>query len=98
MEKEDILHLAALSRLRLSDEEVERFKTESAAILGYVDEVQSIALAPRPPVVGALVNPLRADEPTHEPGAYTETLLNALPKRVGQHALVKRILTTEDEA
>lgn len=97
METSDIEHLATLSRIHLTPEEIEAFKRESDAILSYVDAVKELALSPRLPKVGVHENPLRADTPTHEPGVYTDDLLSALPKRDGRYALVKKILNTEDE-
>jgi len=95
MERKDIEHLALLSRLSLTEEEIERFGRESDAILAYVDAVKEMALEPRAPEVGVHVNPLRDDVVTNEPGSYTEALLEALPKRVGRHALVKRIISAD---
>ncbi len=95
MERKDIEHLADLARLRLTDAEIEQFRTEADSILAYVDAVKEMALAPREPKVGAHVNPLREDVVTNEPDQYTEDLLGALPKRVGRHALVKRIISAD---
>lgn len=97
METSDIEHLATLSRLHLTSEEIETFKRESDVILSYISVVKELALSPRLPKVGVHENPLRADAVTHEPGVYTDDLLSALPKRDGRYALVKKILNTEDE-
>jgi aspartyl/glutamyl-tRNA(Asn/Gln) amidotransferase C subunit len=95
MERSDILHLASLSRLALTEEEIARFQKESDAILAYVDAIKDMAGTPRVPQVGLHQNPLRDDVVTNAPGSYTERLLAALPKRVGNHALVKRILSND---
>ncbi len=36
LSRDDVLKLARLARLRLSDEEIEQFRTEISAILGYL--------------------------------------------------------------
>lgn len=95
MERSDIQHLAVLSRLSLTDEEIEKFRTEADAILEYVAAVKELALEEGEPEVGAHANPLREDVVTNAPGQYTEVLLSALPKRVGNHALVKRIISAD---
>jgi aspartyl-tRNA(Asn)/glutamyl-tRNA(Gln) amidotransferase subunit C len=53
--REDVLRLAHLSRLRLSDDEVERFQGELSKILDYVeqlDQVDTQALEPTYQVTG----------------------------------------------
>ena len=40
--KEDVLKLAALARISLSDDEVEKFATELNAILGYVEQLSGV--------------------------------------------------------
>lgn len=62
--KEDIVKLAKLSRLRLSDEEIVRYQAELEAILHYVDKLQKAdteGIEPTYQVTG-LVNVLRRDE------------------------------------
>lgn len=95
MERSDIQHLATLSRLALSEAEIEKFRTEADAILAYVDAVKGLALTLGEPTVGVHPNPLREDVVTNEPGEYREALLAALPKRVNNHALVKRIISAD---
>lgn len=43
--REDVLHIAELARLDLSDAEVERFAAELGTILTYVGEVQRVDTA-----------------------------------------------------
>ncbi|MFM2374414.1 MAG: hypothetical protein RLZZ234_409 [Candidatus Parcubacteria bacterium] len=98
MDIADIQHLATLSRLYLTDTEQASFAIEADAILGYIDHVKGLALGEREPVLPVHVNPLRDDARTHEPGAYTEAIVTAFPKRAGQYALVKKILNTTNDA
>lgn len=91
---QDVEKLAALSRIALTDTERERFSAELESILGYVSEIQKLsARAPeREASVGPVRNVLRLDAQAHEPGVYTKDLLQAAPKREGDHVRVKRIL------
>ncbi len=93
MEKKDIEHLAKLSRIAITDEKAEHFAEEITSILGYVSEIEEItgsgALQKK---VGRLYNVMREDEHPHEPGVYTEDLLNLAPERDGQYVKVKKIL------
>lgn len=93
MKKEDIEHLAKLSRIALTPDETESLATDITSILGYVSEiVQITGSAEVEKNVGALYNVMREDEHPHEPGMYTEDLLNAAPERDGQYIKVQKII------
>jgi aspartyl-tRNA(Asn)/glutamyl-tRNA(Gln) amidotransferase subunit C len=64
LSREDILKLASLSRLALSDDEVTEFTDEISEILKYVEQLQSIdidGVTPTNQVTG-LTNVTRTDE------------------------------------
>jgi len=65
IERDQVLHVAKLARLRLSDEEVERMVGELSGILDHVDRIGNLDLDGVEPTshVVALENVLRADEP-----------------------------------
>lgn len=65
IEREQVLHVAKLARLRLSEEEVERMVGELSGILDHVDRIGNLDLEGVEPTshVVALENVLRADEP-----------------------------------
>jgi aspartyl-tRNA(Asn)/glutamyl-tRNA(Gln) amidotransferase subunit C len=65
IEREQVLHVARLSRLRLTEAEVERMAGELSGILEHVDRIAALDLDDVPPTshVVALENALRADEP-----------------------------------
>lgn len=94
MQKEDIIHLGNLSRIKLSEAEVETFNQEIEAILEYVSVVKNIAsdAMVSDKKVGAVFNVLREDVVTNEPGTFTDVLLEAMPHRDGQYMSVKKIL------
>jgi aspartyl-tRNA(Asn)/glutamyl-tRNA(Gln) amidotransferase subunit C len=65
IEREQVLHVAKLARLRLSEAEVEKMAGELSGILGHVDRIGELELddvAPTAHVVD-LENVLRPDEP-----------------------------------
>ncbi len=98
MTKDDIEHLARLSRVRLSGAEVENFQQEISSILAYVGAVSSIAADKDngDPVAGVHRNIFRKDEVTNEPGSFTDSILAAAPKRQGRFVAVKKILQLEE--
>jgi aspartyl-tRNA(Asn)/glutamyl-tRNA(Gln) amidotransferase subunit C len=65
IEKDQVLHVARLARLKLSDEEVERMAGELSGILEHVERISELDLDGVEPTshVIALENVLRADEP-----------------------------------
>ncbi len=76
--REQVLHVAHLARLALSEEEVERFREQLGAILEAVSKIAELDLAEVEPTSHPLdvVNVLAEDEP--EPClAREEALANA---------------------
>ncbi len=63
---EEVEHVALLARLRLSDEERERFTTQLNSILEHFEQLGQIDTSGVPPMSHAvpMSNVLRADEPT----------------------------------
>jgi aspartyl-tRNA(Asn)/glutamyl-tRNA(Gln) amidotransferase subunit C len=81
--KDDVLHVARLARLELSDPEVERFQGQLSAILDAVSKVQELDLADVPPTSHPLdvVNVWRDDEP--RPSLPVDEALANAPGRRG---------------
>jgi aspartyl-tRNA(Asn)/glutamyl-tRNA(Gln) amidotransferase subunit C len=65
IEREQVLHVAKLARLRLSEPEVERMAGELSGILEHVDRISELDLEDVPPTshVIELENVLRPDVP-----------------------------------
>ena len=81
IDREQVLHVARLARLRLSEEEVERFQGELSTILDHIDTINEIAgleeVEPTSHVV-EVENVLRADEP--RPSWPREKVLEEAPE------------------
>lgn len=93
MKKEDIAHLAKLSRIAVTDEEAESLALDITGILGYVSDIEEITgNKENEKVVGPLANVMREDVNPHEGGKYTEDLLALAPERHGQYVQVKKII------
>jgi len=91
--RDDVLKLAALSKLRLSDEEIEKLRGELSEILDYVemlDKVDVSGLAPTYQVTG-LKNVMRPDETKDYGYKPADLLKNAPAVQAGQFK-VKRVL------
>jgi len=65
IDREQVLHVARLARLRLSDEEVERMSSELSTILDHIEKINELELDSVEPTshVVEVENVLRADEP-----------------------------------
>ena len=81
--REEVLHVAKLARLELTDDEVERLTLELGAILEAVGKVAELDLDDVPPTSHplSLVNAWREDEP-HESLDLDTAFANA-PQREG---------------
>ena len=93
LSKQDILKLARLARLRLANDEVEKFQKELSAILGYVEHLDSVDTSGLTPTyqVSGLTNVVREDE-IIDYGMSQEDLLKNVPIRDGAYIKVKRML------
>jgi aspartyl-tRNA(Asn)/glutamyl-tRNA(Gln) amidotransferase subunit C len=93
LSRDDVLKLAALSKLRLSDQEIETLQTELSEILNYVqmlDAVDVEGLEPTYQVTG-LKNVTRDDE-IKDYGYKAEDLLKNAPAVQDNQFKVKRVL------
>jgi aspartyl-tRNA(Asn)/glutamyl-tRNA(Gln) amidotransferase subunit C len=65
IDREQVLHVAKLARLRLEDDEVDRMSGELSTILGHIETISELDLDGVPPTshVVQLENVLRDDVP-----------------------------------
>jgi aspartyl-tRNA(Asn)/glutamyl-tRNA(Gln) amidotransferase subunit C len=91
--REDVLKLADLSKLRLSEEEVEKLRSELSEILNYVeilDKVDTDKLEPTYQVTG-LKSVTRPDE-IKDYGYQPDDLLKNAPALQDRQFKVRRVL------
>jgi aspartyl-tRNA(Asn)/glutamyl-tRNA(Gln) amidotransferase subunit C len=82
LDRAQVLHVARLARLELSDAEIERMAAELSKVLDHIEHMRELDLegvAPTAHVID-VVNVLRADEP--EPCLPREAALAAAPEPV----------------
>jgi aspartyl-tRNA(Asn)/glutamyl-tRNA(Gln) amidotransferase subunit C len=91
--REDVLKLAQLARLELTDAEVDEFSAELSEILQYVEKLGSVDTAGLEPTnqVTGLTNVTREDE-VRDYGYKTEELLKNLPAVQDDLIKVKRMI------
>ena len=91
--RDDILKLAQLARIDLSDEDVDEFAGELTEILKYVEQLDSIdvsGLKPTSQVTG-LVNVMRSDEVV-DYGYEPRDLLKNVPEVEDNQLKVRRMI------
>jgi aspartyl-tRNA(Asn)/glutamyl-tRNA(Gln) amidotransferase subunit C len=83
--RDDVLHVAALARLDLTEEEIARLEVQLNDILEAVGKVSQLDLSDVPPTSHPLdvVNAFRADEP--RPSLPLEDVFANAPERDGDH-------------
>jgi aspartyl-tRNA(Asn)/glutamyl-tRNA(Gln) amidotransferase subunit C len=88
IDREQVLHVARLARLQLTDDEVERMTGELTKILGHIETINELDLEGVPPTshVVEVANALRADEP--RPCLPREVALASAPARTEEGFLV----------
>jgi aspartyl-tRNA(Asn)/glutamyl-tRNA(Gln) amidotransferase subunit C len=79
IDREQVLHVARLARLELSEEEVARMSEELSDVLGHIEKIGELDLAGVPPTTHVVEVPsaLRPDEP--EPSLPLEVALASAP-------------------
>ena len=91
--QKDVLKLAALAKLKLSDSEIESFTSELDQILQYVELLKDVDVSGLEPTnqVTGLTNVMREDEISAYV-ASAEELLKNVPHREKNLIKVKRVL------
>ena len=79
LSRDQVLYVARLARLELSEEEVERFEGELSKVLDYIGTISELDLDEVPPTshVVAVENALREDVP--RPSLPREVALESAP-------------------
>lgn len=90
--REDVLHVARLARLELSDAELETMRAQLDSILTYIDRLKELDVTGVEPTSHAVarVNVMRDD--VVAPSFPPDEMLRNAPDRVGELVRVPRIL------
>jgi aspartyl-tRNA(Asn)/glutamyl-tRNA(Gln) amidotransferase subunit C len=93
--RDDVAHVATLARLELTDDELDTYTTQLAAILDHAADVEALDVADVPPTSHPypLRNVLRAD--TVRPGLDRDEVLAAAPEAEDGRFRVPTILGEE---
>lgn len=90
--REEILKLARLIKLELTEDQIQKYQTEIQAIIKYVEHLQSVDVTGLEPTnqVSGLTNVTRPDEIRES--AAPEELLKNVPEQEDGHIKVMRMI------
>ena len=96
--REDVLHVAALAQLELTEDEIPRLTEQLNDILAAVSKVSELDLSDMPPTSHplAVVNALRPDE--QRPSLPLEDVFANAPDREGDYFRVPPTGVTEESS
>ena len=96
LSRDEIRHVARLSRLAFSDAELDKFAEELNGILAYFDKLNELDTSETPPTSHALKmeNVFREDEV--QPSLSVEDALANAPEREGDFFKAPRIIQDDD--
>ena len=82
LDREQVLHVARLARLSLTDEEVDTMARELSGVLDHIEKIRELDLSDVEPTshVVDVVNALRPDEPV--PSLPVEVVMSQAPDPV----------------
>ncbi len=96
--EQEVRHVARLSRLELSDQEVEHFAEQLSAVLDYVSKLNELDVEGVEPMAHAMdvTNVLRPDEPV--PGMSLKQALANAPDKMPPFFKVPKVLGEDSGA
>ncbi|MFW0871431.1 MAG: Asp-tRNA(Asn)/Glu-tRNA(Gln) amidotransferase subunit GatC [Patescibacteria group bacterium] len=91
MQREDILHLASLARIELSEEEIQRFPDEIGEIVDFVSKVQELATGDE--VVRDMRNYNSFRDDVVHSSDDRDRIIDGFPERDGDYLQVPKIIS-----
>lgn len=97
--REEVLHIAKLSRLAITEEETERYQKQLSAILDYVGQLSAVNIDGIPPVsqITGREHVTRLDEVHSVDGETRDALLQAAPRMSGDYLETLGVFDTENK-
>ncbi len=99
MKRDDILQLAELARLRLTDEELSQYAEDLTKVVEYVEQLNEVDVTGVEPTsqVTGLMNVLRDDEGDETRGMGTKELEALAPEFQDGYVKVPGVFSSTDE-
>jgi aspartyl-tRNA(Asn)/glutamyl-tRNA(Gln) amidotransferase subunit C len=87
-----IRRIAALARIRVTEEEVPRLMQEMNTILGWIEQLNEVDVEGIEPLAGAALRALPMREDVVTDGGYSEQVLANAPERIGDFYAVPKVV------
>lgn len=97
--REEVLKLANLARLELTEAEITKYQEEIPEILEYVGKLSEVDTSEVAPMTGGVTYPaaLRPDEAHVTSEAQRRALIDAFPEKAGDLLKVKAVFAARTE-
>lgn len=95
--RDEVLELAHLARLALTEDEIERFRTELAQILTHMEALAEVPTVGVPPMTHAIPMDLRLRPDEAAASLPVEVALAAAPDKVDGQFRVPNVIKTQTE-
>ena len=97
--KEEVYHIAKLSRLAITEAEAEKYQKQLSAILDYVGQLSAVNIEGVEPVsqITGREHVVRTDEVRQNFATTREELLDAAPRRSGDFVETLGVFDTESK-
>ena len=95
IDKDEVEKLAKLSRITLTEEEIESLSKEFSQIVDYVSLLQSVDVKEEGEL-DSHRNIMREDGESHESGKYTKDLIKEAPETEKNYIKVNKVLSTDN--
>ena len=92
MTNDEIKKLAELSRLSLSEDQIESYRKDFEGILHYIDTIKSTSVDSESSLSYPNANTMREDDDPLAPGSFSKELLAAAPESEGNYIKVNKVL------
>jgi aspartyl-tRNA(Asn)/glutamyl-tRNA(Gln) amidotransferase subunit C len=82
IDRDEVLHVARLARLRLSEEEIEPMARELSAVLDHIATIEQLDLDDVPPTTHVVADAMPTDPVPNHPGLRADQPRDSLPREV----------------
>ncbi len=89
---DDVLYLADLAKIKLTDEEKEAFPKQLSSILQYIDKIKEVKISDDVQRDFRKINVFREDKNPHQNGDHRNAILEEMPEVENDLLVVKKIL------
>lgn len=102
LSKSEVLHLATLARLHLTDAEAQQYADQLSDVVGYVEQLHKVSVSQYAPHgVSGMQNVYMDDQvrsPEDATSIQSSQVIQAAPKWKEKHVVVQAVLSGEVEA